>query len=49
MQGDGAAVVLDAGSAEGGVLIVPGGEFLLHAEYVKKLGVLESVRKVYAG
>ncbi len=34
-RGDGHAVVLDAGSAEGGALIVPGGEFLLHAEYVR--------------
>ena len=35
-RGDGPAVVLDAGSAEGGVLIVPGGEFLLHPEYVRE-------------
>ena len=35
-RADGPAVVLDAGSAEGGTLIVPGGEFLLHAEYVRE-------------
>ncbi len=36
MRGDGAAGVLDAGSAAGGALIVPGGEFLLHADYVRE-------------
>ncbi len=35
-RGDGLAVVLDAGSVEGGALVVPGGAFLLHAEYVRE-------------
>ncbi len=32
----GPAVVLDASTAGGGPLIVPGGEFLLHADYVRQ-------------
>ena len=34
-EAHGPAVVLDAAAAAGGPVIVPGGEYLLHADYVR--------------